>query len=394
MPVVLAGTAFAIDLSYVYYNKSRIQQAADAGALAAVLALPNTGTAGTQALQLVSSNTPTSFGTLSTNADVTFGTWDASTKTFTISAANQNAVQVKTHRTVANGNPILTFFGKFVGAPYVEVNATGTAVRFGGACVRVLDPSAAPAFTNGGSGKVSLDCALQVNSSSANAAQSQGSSTISTSSTCVSGGYTGTGWSPTPTIGCKVLADPLASIPEPAAPTSCTVNNPTVSSGTLNSNCTYTGTVSLSGSVTLQSGLLYFKNATINVSSSTNINGTGVTMFLDANSTLSLTGNGTISLSAPTSGTYAGLLIFQSRSTPVSHTLTIWGNGTMSLNGTLYAPSATLSMGGNATLIETKVGYVIADKLSLAGSSDLKFNAFQSSGVTPPTLAVHAALVN
>jgi Flp pilus assembly protein TadG len=392
LPIFLAVGAFAIDLSNLYYNRAKIQQAADAAALAAVLTLPNTNSVATQALDLVALNTPPSFGRLSEATDVAVGTWNATTKTFTATNISPNAVQVKTHRTVANGNPVLTYFGKFVGASLLEVNAIGTAVRFGGACVRVLDSSATASFVASGSGKVSLDCALQINSSSTTAAQATGSSSINTSSTCVSGGYTGNGWTPTPTSGCKTLADPLASVPEPAAP-SCTVNNPTISSGTLNSNCTYTGTVSLSGSVTLQPGLLYFKGATINVTGSTNISGTGVTLFLDATSSLSLTGNGTITLSAPTSGTYSGLLLFQSRSTPVSNTLTIWGNGTMSLNGTLYVPSATLNMGGNATLVETKVGYVIADKLTLSGSSDLKFNAFQSSGVTPPTLAVHAALV-
>ncbi|GAC1551450.1 MAG: hypothetical protein NVS2B5_08320 [Beijerinckiaceae bacterium] len=150
----------------------------------------------------------------------------------------------------------------------------------------------------------------------------------------------------------------------------------------------------MSGSVTLQSGLYYFKGATISVTGATNITGSGVTLFLDKNSSLSLGGTGTISLAAPTSGTYAGILLFQSRSTAVSQTISLGGNGTMSLNGTLYVPSATLSMGGNSTLASTsKVGYVIADQLSLGGSTDFTFNAFPTNGVTPPTLAVHAGLV-
>lgn len=394
LPMLLGVAAFAVDLSNLYYNKSKIQQAADAAALGGVLSLPNTTAVTSTALSLVAENAPADFGTLSTAQDVAVGNWDPSTRTFTASSTNQNAVQVMTHRTAANGNPILTYFGRFVGAQQLAANATAVAVRFGGACVRVLDPSASGAFTDGGSGQIDMNCALQVNSSSGTAAQAKGSSSISTQLTCITGGYSGKGWTPTPKTGCQPLADPLASIPEPTAP-SCSVNNPSVSSGTLASNCTYTGTVSLSGSVNLQSGLYYFKNATIKVTASTSISGSGVMLFLDAGSTMNLGGSGTISLSAGTSGTYAGILIFQSRSTPSNHALTIGGSGTMSLDGTLYAPSATLNMSGNSTNASaTKVGYAIADQLSLGGSSSFTFNAFPTSYAIPRTLRVHTGLVH
>ena len=148
----------------------------------------------------------------------------------------------------------------------------------------------------------------------------------------------------------------------------------------------------MSGNVTLQPGVYYLKGGNLTVSSSSNITGSGVTIFLDKNSTLNLNGGGTISLTAPTSGTYTGMVIFVSRSAPITKTLSLGGGGTLLLNGTVYAPTVPLSMSGNSSYT-TKVGYVIVDKLSFGGSSSFTFNGFPTSGVTPKTLTIHASLV-
>jgi Flp pilus assembly protein TadG len=392
-PTLLGFSALSVDVANLYYNKTKIQMAAEAAALGAVLSLPNTTAATTQALDLLGKNAPTNFGTLSTSQDITTGYWNASTKTFTAGAGSVNAVKVVTHRSVANGNPVQTYFGKFVGSPQVDLSAQSIAVRFSGACVRVLDPSASQAFYDSGNGSVTMNCPLQINSSSSNAARTQGSSSVSASEICITGSYSGNGWSPTPKTGCTPISDPLAGIPEPSMPpASCGAPN---SSGVMASNCVITGSVSFSGSVTLQSGTYYLRSANVTVSNNSTLTGSGVMIFVDQNSTLSLLGGGTISLSAATSGTYAGILIFQSRSTPVTTTLSIGGGGTLSLNGTLYVPSATLSIGGNGSYSSAaNFGYLISDKLTLGGSSNFVFNAFPTSGATPRTLRVHAGLVS
>lgn len=392
LPVLFGVLAFAVDLSNLYYNKNKIQMVADAAALGAVLSLPDQSAVATSALALVTQNAPSNFGTLAKTADVQLGIWNSTTRTFSVSSISPNAVQVLTHRTVAYGNPVTTYFGKFVGSPQLEVNAKSIAVRFGGACVRVLDPTATNAFFESGNGAATMNCPMQVNSSATSAARLQGSSSLTTTSTvCIVGGYSGNNWSPAPQTGCKSLADPLASVPEPTEPaTACSVPS---SSGTMTGDCTMSGTVSFGGAVTMQSGLYYLKNANVKVSNSSSLSGSGVIIFVDANSTLSLGGGGAISISAPTSGTYAGVLIFQSRSTPVATTLSINAGGSLSLNGTLYAPSATLSLGGNGEYSSSaQFGYLIADKLTLGGSSTFQFNAFPTSS-SPRTLRIHTGLV-
>ncbi len=61
---------------------------------------------------------------------------------------------------------------------------------------------------------------------------------------------------------------------------------------------------------------------------------------------ISVSGNASIQLSAPTTGPYAGILIFQSGDN--TQAITISGNGSLGLNGTIYAPAALMNLGGNA----------------------------------------------
>ena len=108
----------------------------------------------------------------------------------------------------------------------------------------------------------------------------------------------------------------------------------------------------------------------------------------------SLNGTGTISLSAATEGSYKGILIFQSRSTPSNRVLSLGGSGTLSLNGTLYAPSSELQLSGNSTYANaTKVGFAIARTMSVGGSGDFTFNSFPTSGLNPKSMLPHASLV-
>ncbi|MGH1572587.1 TadG family pilus assembly protein [Methylobacterium sp. P31] len=396
-PVALlaaAGTtALGIDAANLYYSKLKLQHIADNAALGSVLALPTSSMVTIKALSLAAANTPQSFGTVAQTGDVQLGTYDASTQAFAVSSSNQNAVKVTTHRAIAYGNPVITYFGALLGVRQVEVSASSIAVKYGGACVMVLDPKGTNALQTKGSAQIQANCPLQVNSSANTAASTGGSSSITASMTCIVGGYNGSGWSPLPKTGCPALADPLAGVPEPTAPPLCG-NNPSFSSQAVPANCTYSGTVNLTGNITLQPGLYYFQNASITISGSTNISGNGVTIFLDRASSLNLGGSGTIALSAAASGPQMGILIFQSRLAPSSTSLSIGGTGVMSLNGTLYAPSATLNLSGNATYsAASKYGYAIGYDVAVGGSGAFVFKAFPSTAVNPRNLKAHASRV-
>lgn len=386
-------TALSIDAGNLYYSKLKLQHIADNAAIGSVLSLPASSSVTSKALSLAAANTPQSFGTVAQTSDVQIGTYDPTTQVFTVSSTNQNAVQVTTHRSAAYSNPVSTYFGALLGIRQVDMSATSVAVKYGGACILALDPKGTSALQTKGSAQIQANCPLQVNSNANTAASTGGSSSVTVSTACIVGGYSGNGWSPLPKTGCPALSDPLAGVPEPTAPPLCG-NNPSFPSQTVPANCTYSGTVNLSGNVTLQPGLYYFQNASITISGSTNISGSGVTIFLDKGSSLSLGGSGAIALSAATSGPQMGILIFQSRLTPNSASLSIGGTGTMSLNGTLYAPSATLSLSGNSTYSTTsKYGDAVAYDIAVGGSGAFVFNAFPTTGVAPLNLRAHASRV-
>ncbi|MGH1570990.1 DUF7305 domain-containing protein [Methylobacterium sp. P31] len=151
----------------------------------------------------------------------------------------------------------------------------------------------------------------------------------------------------------------------------------------------YTGNITLSGTINLPPGRYYLKAASVSASSQTTVTGKGVQIYLDATSSLDLTGGATVSLSA--SSAYNGVLIFGSRSasgTPIA----LGGNGSLSLNGTIYAPGSNLTLGGTSTLSIT-TGYIVANTVTTTGSSQITLNGFGSSSVTTGSLIKHSSLV-
>jgi hypothetical protein len=80
---------------------------------------------------------------------------------------------------------------------------------------------------------------------------------------------------------------------------------------------------------------------------------------------ISLGGNASFNLSAATSGTYAGMLIYQTRDN--NRGLSLSGNGMGGITGLIYAPSALLTVSGNAIMQNP----LIVGMLSLGGSVTL-----------------------
>jgi hypothetical protein len=133
-------------------------------------------------------------------------------------------------------------------------------------------------------------------------------------------------------------------------------------------------------SVTLAAGT-YYLNGSINDGGT--ITGTsGVTIYFNSGS-LTMNSGSTAQLVAPTSGTYAGILIYQNSSDSTSMILD--GNSTSKWQGAIYAPDAQLTFNstGNAaayTIID--VGSVIVNSgadlvmgnnySSLSGGSPIK----------------------
>jgi hypothetical protein len=76
-------------------------------------------------------------------------------------------------------------------------------------------------------------------------------------------------------------------------------------------------------------------------------------------------------MSAPASGTYEGILIFQDRSQSVGGTVN--GSNTSSVTGTLYFKDANLTYTGTTTAQFTAL---VADTITMVGTTNIKSDSY------------------
>lgn len=120
-------------------------------------------------------------------------------------------------------------------------------------------------------------------------------------------------------------------------------------------------------------GLYCITNANGNMHGTTS--GTGVTFYImDPDFTLRFNGGGGFAVSAPTSGTYKGILMFSGiTASPCTQDLEYRGNGTSDNVGTIFLPSACIDVRGNGSSSETNsqiIGYTVSSN----GTGDVYIN--------------------
>jgi Flp pilus assembly protein TadG len=365
LPVLAAVGMFAIDLSHIYLTHDRMKVATDAAAVGAALILTDPDSATHRAITLAAANVDPAWGTVTTEDDVEYGTYDPDKKSFTAGNTNVNAVRVTALRSTERGNAMPTYFAAVLGTPTVQIAASSIAVQVASTCVVVLNPSANAALSVAGTQAVNApNCNVQVNSDSATALTLVGGS-LNAKSICITGEAAGTsGATPKPTANCKDLTDPLANLPEPP-PFAQGQNSPLVTNS-MNSDYTYSGTITLSGTVSLHPGTYYFQNANVTIASGAQVSGNEVLLFLDKSSTLTMQEGSSLSITPPESGPYTGLSLFQSRSAPSTQASSLTGGGGTTSLGAIYMPTAQLSVSGNA-----QTGKIIVGTFAATGTGTL-----------------------
>ena len=287
------------------------------------------------------------------------------------------------------------------------------------ASIYVLDPTAGGALTMSGNADISIGGSLVVDSNSASAISASGNAQVTaTGGVLVVGGVSKSGNAKVTKTGTPgASGDPLAGLAYPTASYSGTPiseslsgnSNGSISPG-LYSQISVSGTATLklaSGTYVVRSGGVTLSgNASVScpgvtfivegggfsVSGSATITGAGVTIFnagsgynastgADGGTFGAITLSGNASVSAPSSGPYAGILIFQARDNPKA--LAVSGNAPQGVTGTIYAKMAQLAESGNAQLgsasnpvsivvdTMTITGNAVADIRPLVGTSGL-----------------------
>jgi RHS repeat-associated protein len=229
--------------------------------------------------------------------------------------------------------------------------------------IYVLNPSASGALTLSGNAAINIPGIVAVDSSSKTAVSAAGNSRLTASAIDVVGGVQQTGgatFHPTPTTNLPTVTDPLGGL-QPPGTTGLTSYGSVKLSG--NSQQTISpgiySQISASGNAVLMmsAGDYLIEGGGFTVTGNATVSGTGV-MIYNAGSNypgtggnfggITLSGNGTFSVTAATTGTYANILFFQSRQD--TRALSISGNAIGGMTGVIYAANALLSMSGNASL--------------------------------------------
>ncbi len=96
-------------------------------------------------------------------------------------------------------------------------------------------------------------------------------------------------------------------------------------------------------------------------------------------------------MSAPTSGVYAGILIYQDRNTAPGVTLKLTGGSTMTLDGIIYAPSTDVEFSGGTSADRSSI-FIIADEVEFKGG-DTFLGDFDTSSILNNALLLQAKLV-
>ena len=141
--IYVAMGGLAVDMTDAYRTKTMLQSTADAASLAAVMSLPNQGDGRTQAVSYSQDNMLQSInGTVLRGSDVTFGTYEIATRTFTpgdVSNMNFNkpdAAMVLTRRSRENENMLATNFLRIWGLSAWDVDTTAIAIKYVPECIR------------------------------------------------------------------------------------------------------------------------------------------------------------------------------------------------------------------------------------------------------------------
>jgi hypothetical protein len=228
-----------------------------------------------------------------------------------------------------------------------------------------------------------------VDSRSPSALTGSGSAHIKAGSIGVVGGVSQSGnasFSPVVRTGITAVPDPLAGLAVPVASrlgltTQGAVNLSGSSTATISPGIYSQITVSSYASLTLKPGVYIIAGGGITVSGFASITGQGVLIFNAGTGynavtgsdggtfgSINLSGNGKYALSAPASGTYAGILIFQERTN--ARTLALSGNTLIGTAGTIYAPLAPVTLSGNAVNgTSQQVVSFIVDSMTLSGTA-------------------------
>ena len=405
LPIMIGFIGLGVEVGYWFQHRRNLQTAADAAALAGAYASIFSESISTAATADATRNGYSSSTDTINAASITTST---AGNTYT---PDQNAVEVTMTRSVQ------LMFAKVLIDNDVTINATAVAVAVPGgdeACVLALNTTAQRAINVTGTATVSMEgCYVASNSSASNSINVSNNADLEADCVSTVGDVNGD-----VTLGtCASANTAVPSITDPyedlAVPTYSGCDYPSSGSGYTASNgetlTPRTGedyavicgglTISSGDTVSLDPGIYIVDKGTFKVTGGGTITGTDVTIILTSSTgsnyaDVSVNGGGTVALSAPTSGTYNGILLFQDTAAPFSNSdsFDFNGNSDTELTGVIYVPNNDVNFTGGNETDDNGCLKIVARTVSFSGNADLE-NDCSAYGMTPIYVSYVASLV-
>lgn len=386
-PIVLLLIGTAVDLGLFYRKQGLMQGAADAAAMAAAKELSLTDTK-RENLAAVAQAVATRYVEARHHRP---GDNDISVET----KINEDPIEVSVKVSI----PFSSMFGDLFRIMPDELDGRSSARVIGkpNICVLGLNPSEMGTISLETNARVKgQNCAVYSNSSHTNGLKSKNSAQLEATFICSRGGREGGPGSfiPDPLVDCPSFDDPLSDRPEPAAGACNPAMPTTITADTELAPGTYCGLTVASGArVTLRDGIYVIKDQPLIVKDGATLVGQGAGLFFKgANATFTFEQLSTISLTAPTSGTMAGLLMFASRAQSDVLIYSILSDDARLLLGTIYIPKGELRIDANKPIADQSAyTAVVADKMRLYGGPYLVLNTNYDASTVPVPKGIRGA---
>jgi len=396
LPVVTGMIGLGLETGNWYLTKRNLQAAADAAAIAgayesttdkrtsvATNTLPNNGFGNNSGVTITVNNPPLT-GSYTTSAD---------------------AVEV-----ILSQPQLPLFSSLFLSTnPTITVRAVAlpktSPPNLGSGCALALDPSGSSDFETIGSATITAkSCFIASNSTSNQAINAAGNSSMTVQGLYTMGNYTGASHitsTDAPVIHATApIPDPYHGLPIPSF-SGCAHNSSTSGGTTTLSPGVYCGGLSLNGGTTvMQPGVYIMDQGSFSVNGNATLSGSGVTIILTSSTsanypTVTINGGANVTLSAPTSGDYSGVAFFQDNNAALNNGNKFNGGSNMNITGALYMPSADITFnGGNS--INTPCMQVIGWKLDFSGNNSTSIKGgpdCANAGMTPITTPVSGTVI-
>ncbi len=288
-----------------------------------------------------------------------------------------NARAVRVALTYGKALPFSSLF--LSNPPTISVEAVAAVLNNGDYCVISLEDTNVTGITFSGSSIVDLGCGVASNATGTDAVSASGATRVSATPIAAVGNVPPSGNYQTGTVLVPYsipqrdpfgsLADPTSSLPNP-----CSGGNLNIKSNenlTINPGC-YTS-INVQGTVVMNPGIYYIKGGNFSTNSQSEITANGVTIVLTGDGTnigqVDMNGGAKIVMSAPTSGTYRGVLFYMDRDAPFRDNK-FNGGASGSFLGAIYMPSQQVSLQGNSTFT-TDCLQIVSRRVVMTGNTTI-----------------------